>query len=284
MNRAGMVRAMMFAVAALPGAIGVGLVNNHLYGSPFASGYGTVDTIYAGHHFATNIVQYPSWLVETQTPFILLAFAAPLLLRRRTGEAASRLALFAVMFSGGVLLMYLWYTPYPDWTFLRFLLPALPVLLVAATAAFSVLAPASPGKRRIAFGIVAIMLAVSGIWQGQEAFRTRTYEARYQAAGRFAAALPDNAVFLSNLHSGSLRYYANRVTLRFEWLAPDVYVDALKQVQESGRQVFVVLDGPERDVFRARYSPVADVSWLDDPPTLIAAGTVFFYQLPPVER
>jgi hypothetical protein len=101
-----------------------------------------------------------------------------------------------------------------------------------------------------------------------------------------AAALPENALLLSNLHSGSLRYYAQRLTLRFEWLEPDVYVAALEQVRKSGRPLFAVLDESEREAFRARYASVSDLSWLDEPPTMIAAKRVFFYQLwpPPDDR
>jgi hypothetical protein len=283
-GRVGVRRAITFAMPAMAGPIAVAIINNHLYGSPLASGYGTVETIYAGRHFAANIVQYPWWLVQTQTPFILLAFAAPFVLRRRGYPEASRLSLFALIFFGGVLLMYLWYTPYPDWTFLRFLLPGLPVLLVAAAASFGVLAPSSRRTRRVAFGVVAIGLAVSGVWQGRDAFRVQGFEARHRAAARFAAALPENAVFLCNQHSGSLRYYANRLTLRFEWLAPDVYVTAMDQLQQAGRPVFVVLDDWEREVFKARYAAAADLSWLDNPPVLLAANRVYFYQVPAIRR
>ena len=123
-----------------------------------------------------------------------------------------------------------------------------------------------------------------GVWEGRQAFLTRGYEARYRAAARMAASLPENALFLSNLHSGSLRYYAHRLTLRFESLAPDLFVSALEQMRTSGRPLFVVLDEAEREAFRAQYAAVADLSWLDGPPTLIAAKRVFFYQLwPPVD-
>ena len=279
LTRAGFVRATAFLAAMLPGAIAVAVFNNHLYGSPLASGYGTIDTIYAGRHFFTNLVQYPTWLVQTQTPFILLAVAAPFLLRRAGHSAASRLSVFGIAFFGAVLLLYLWYTPYEDREFLRFLLPGYPLMLAAAAAAFGLLAPAARRPRMAAFGVLALVLAVSGVWQGRDAFRMRDAEARYRSAARFAAALPDNAVFLCNQHSGSLRYYANRLTLRFEWLAPDVYAEALQEVRQSGRPLFVVLDDWEREIFRARYSAVADLSWLDEPPILVAANRVYFYQL-----
>ena len=115
-------------------------------------------------------------------------------------------------FFAGVLLLYLWYTPYDDSEFLRFLLPAYPLLLAAAAAAFDALAPKADRPRTAAFAAVALILAVWGVWHGRQAFLTRGYEARYRAAARTAAALPENALFLSNLHSGSLRYYANRAS------------------------------------------------------------------------
>ena len=50
-------------------------------------------------------------------------------------------------------------------------------------------------------------------------------------------------------------------------------------------RVSAVLDDWERDVFRARYAKVADLSWLDEPPLLVAARRVYFYAvLPPPQR
>jgi hypothetical protein len=279
--RTGIWRAAVFTVAMLPGAIAVAIIDNHLYGSPLASGYGTADTIYAGRYFVSNLVQYPKWLLEGQTPYILLAFAAPFLLRRAGRFVESRLSLFALIFFAGVLLLYLWYTPYDDPEYVRFLLPAYPLMLVTAAAAFDVLAPKAERRRATAFAAIALTLAVWGVWHGRYAFHARGDEARYRAAARMAATLPEDTLFLSNLHSGSLRYYAKRLTLRFDWLAPDVYTTALEQLRESGRPLFVVLDESERETFRARYGSVADLSWLDKPPTLIAAKRVFFYQVWP---
>jgi hypothetical protein len=280
-HRAGLRRAATFTLATLPGVIVVALLNNYLFGSPLASGYGTVDTIYAGRHFLPNLARYPAWLLETQTPFILLAIAAPFLLRRAGRVEAARLCGFAVIFLAGVLLLYLWYTPYEDREFLRFMLPAYPLMLSASAAGFGVLAAPAGRSRTTSFAVLALLLTVWGIWQGRNAFVMRDDEARYRAAARLAAALPDEALFLCNQHSGSLRYYAHRLTLRFEWLAPDVYVSALEEMRQSGRPLFVVLDDWERELFRARYGPVADLAWLDQPPVLIAADRVFFYRLWP---
>ena len=274
-------RAAFFVIAMLPGPIAVAAINNHLYGSPLASGYGTFSTIYAWRYFWTNAANYPLWLIQTQTPFILLALAAPLLLRRSGHVAHRRLMLIGLLFSLAVLLLYLWYTPFDHWTYLRFLLPAYPVMLVVSAAAFGLMAPKEPRRRVMSFAAVAVALAVWGGWHARSAFAVQADEARYVAAARFAAALPDNAVILSNQHSGSIRYYAHRTTMRFEWLAPDVYAEALSFMRGQGRPVFAVLDESERDVFRARYAEVTDLSWLDRPPTLVAANRVYFYEVPP---
>jgi hypothetical protein len=276
-RRGRVVRGLAFTLALLPGPIAVAAINNHLFQSPLASGYGTFSTIYAGRYFTANVMGYSAWLLETQTPFILLALAAPALLRTRGDEDARRLAVAGLGFALVVLVSYLWYTPFDHWTYLRFLLPAYPMTLAAAAAAFGIMAPRAPRRRVLTFAAMAAGLVIWGLWHGQTAFRVRTEESRYLTAGRFAAALPDNAVILANQHSGSLRYYGNRLTLRFEWLDPDMYAPALDYLDALDRPVYAVLDDWEREVFRSRYARVADVSWLDRPPLLVASKRVYFY-------
>jgi asparagine N-glycosylation enzyme membrane subunit Stt3 len=271
-------RAVIFGVAALPGPLAIAALNNHLFGSPLRTGYGTIATIYSWQYFTANITRYPVWLIETQTPFVLLALLAPRFIPHATAEAR-RVAWFGLAFSVVLFLSYLWYTPFDNWTYLRFLLPAYPLLLAAAAAVFVYLAPAAPRPRMLAFATLALMLTVVGLWQGRSAFVVHAEEARYLSAARFAAALPDNAAILCNQHSGSIRYYANRLTLRYEWLEPDAYTQAIDYLHSLGRPVFVVLDDFERDVFRSRYAKVIDVSWLDRP-MLVASNRVYFYQLP----
>ena len=272
-----------FTLAMLPGPITVALINRHLYESAFYSGYGTFSTIYAAQHLLPNLVNFVAWVL-VQTPFIVLSLAAPVLLRRRSDESTRAVTELALGMAAVVLISYLWYTPFNDWTYLRFLLPAFPAMLALAASVVVLMVPAAPRPRALALTTVVATLAIWGAWAGRIAFQVQTDEARYAVAGRFAAALPDNAVILTNQHSGSLRYYANRITMRFEWLEPDVYVTALEYLQQLGRPVYVVLDDWERDVFRARYTPVADLSWLDRPPLLLADRRVYFYAVPPLQN
>jgi hypothetical protein len=154
------------------------------------------------------------------------------------------------------------------------------MMLAAAATVFGIIAPQAPRRRALAFAAMAAGLVMWGSWQGQAAFRVRTEESRYVVTGRFATGLPENAIILANQHSGSLRYYANRVTVRFEWLDPDMYASALEYFDSLDRPVYAVLDDWEREVFRSRYAAVADVSWLDRPPLVVAAERVYFYAVP----
>ena len=272
--------AAVFTCAMLPGVIGVGAINRYLYESAFNSGYGSFSTIYASEHFWPNLLNYAASLLGTQTPFICLGAAAPLLFHRRRDSEARSIAVLSLGFSAFVVASYLWYTPYSDWTYLRFLLPAFPLMLALAASVFVLVVPGRPQWKVAAVTAMAATLAIWGAWVGRSAFHVRADEARYVAAGRIGAGLPDNAVILSNQHSGSLRYYAGRITMRFEWLDPDMYVPALEYFDRLSRPVYVVLDDWERDIFRSRYAAVSDLSWLDRPPLLLAGQRVYFYAIP----
>ena len=82
----------LFAGAAVPGCLAVAAINQYLYGSPVRFGYEPVDVLYQLANAGPNLDRYPRWLVQTQTPFILLALAAPFFAggRRQRSTAVRR--------------------------------------------------------------------------------------------------------------------------------------------------------------------------------------------------
>ncbi len=122
-----------FAAPLLPGAVAIGFLNAYLYGSPLRSGYGSLDVLYSIERVWPNLVIYSRWLLETQTPLILLALAAPFVVARNRAEVRL-VTLTAIVFPAVLLALYVPYFVFETWTYLRFLLPAYPPLL-AATAA-----------------------------------------------------------------------------------------------------------------------------------------------------
>ena len=105
-------------------------LNNGLYGSPFRTGYGQLGDIFSLSAFSVNASRYFSWLVETHTPFPLLAFAAPfLVLREKREDAALSIGLILATCA-----IYFFYTLFDEWSYLRFLLPAIALMVLLASA------------------------------------------------------------------------------------------------------------------------------------------------------
>jgi hypothetical protein len=126
----------------------------------------------------------------------------------------------------------------------------------------------------------ALILVCVGVWRGRDAFSIGQVEARYRAAADVVRTLPPDAVVISNLHSGSIRSYANRMTLRYEWVGADEYGDALRILRQHGHPLYALLDGPEVSEFRDRYQRVANMSWMDELPLEVVHGGVYLYAIP----
>ena len=100
--------------------------NNGLYGSPFRTGYGQLGHLFSLSAFSVNASRYFSWFVETHTPFALLAFAAPFLVaREKRGDVALAIGLILATCA-----IYFFYTPFDEWSYLRFLLPAIALMVL----------------------------------------------------------------------------------------------------------------------------------------------------------
>jgi len=261
-------RLLWWGIPAAAGALGVAASNTALYGSPWQSGYGSLAALYSPHYAWPNVVQFTTWLLRTQTPFIFLALLA------RTWHAR-----WCVAFAACVFACYVCYLPFDNWTYLRFLLPAIPMLVVAASETLVTFVR----RHGLPNGVVlaaALILACVGLWQGRAAFSIGSVEARYRAAADVVRTLPADAVVVSNLHSGSIRSYANRMTLRYEWLGANEYADALRTLRGHGHQLYALLDGAEVAEFRTRYQGVADLAWMDGLPLDVINGSVYLYAIP----
>ena len=101
-NRPRLPRLALFAAGSVPGCLLVGAINAHLYGSPLASGYGSLRAFYAWDRWLENLRRYTAWLVELNSPGVLLALVAPLVTRVRF--ALAMLAFFFLL-----LVSYLFY-------------------------------------------------------------------------------------------------------------------------------------------------------------------------------
>jgi hypothetical protein len=276
--------AAMYAAGCALGCVAVALIHQSFYGSPFASGYGSVTALFSTDHVRPNVERYLAWVWETQTPFIALACLAPVLL---PGPMTALVTAWVVVNAG----LYLPYVVFDDWSALRFFLPSIPLLLVLAVASADALvrrlARATESGVRSGYAVVVVavvVVAVSAIGLRQAsdrlAFRLRALEARFASVGRFVARrLPAHAVVVASVHSGSVRYYAGRPTLVWDGLDPLWLERAMGVLRERGLEPFFVLEAGEEAPFRARFGQDASsvLARLDWPPMAEVASQVHVY-------
>lgn len=249
--------AAVFALSALPGVVALGWIQDVRYGSPFASGYLPLREMFATGNVGPNLARYPRWLTETHTWFIWLWVAAPFWIGRLT--TGRRIAWTALAFCVGVWAAYLpyFYFKAHEWMFTRFLLPVIPIMLLfAAVAALRAVGLLPVASRALAAGAL-LAIAAFGLIQSARAhgpFGVWRQESKYPAAGAFVREhLPGSAVVLAMQHSGSVRYYADRPTLRWDILDPSRLDEVLRILRANGFSPYAVIDAGEDEVFRRRF-------------------------------
>jgi hypothetical protein len=271
-------RIFLFGVGLIPGCLAIALINQTLFGSPLTSGYGSLDTIFEWNRLGANLRRYPLWLLQVQSVFVYLALAAPLR-RFRSPDARATdsgvrdvtVAWLLLAFCGVLALSYLFYVPFEDWRFLRFLLPAVPLLLILTSAVANSVIATVPISRRAA--IAFAFFGLLGCWYLKKAadfglLAPPGGQNRYVMVGEHVAReLPKNAVLITVLHSGSGRMYGHRSTVRWDIL-PDRNLDrAVNVLKASGYAPYLVLEDWEEPLFRERFEKTNAFGRLDALPS-----------------
>jgi hypothetical protein len=277
-------RLVAFTLACLPFVVLVAWVNHDLYGSFLMSGYGDASSIYGWQNFRPNLHRYPRWLWETQGPYVfvfLLAVALP-----HGPKSDSRtLRWILLAYIAAVFGCYLFYSPFDDWWYLRFVIPAMPAMFVLSIDAIW------QGGRRfgpavqaiVAIGFVTLCLSQAiGYARLHTIFEIGEGEQKYADVGRYLGReLPPETVVISGLHSGNIRLYSRLRTLRVDsldgaWL--DRAIDHLKSV---GPSPYIVLEGSEIPNFRQRFANQQAVTLVDRPAVAVHSRHVYVFSSDP---
>jgi hypothetical protein len=159
---------------------------------------------------------------------------------------------------------YLVYAPrFEDWEILRFLLPTLPFVFISCASGVVWLANGvnHPLRANIVATVVAIAIAAGSyaFLLDHSTFDLHVSEMKYPLVGEwFARNTPQNAVAISALHSGSLRFYSDRATLRMEALPEGALLETVNALQRAAYVPYVVLEqGDEYEEFEHRFHPDA---------------------------
>jgi hypothetical protein len=276
---------LRFAIV-VPVVAGLAWLNGELYESPFVSGYGTTGDLYSLGFFGVNVRQFAVWIEDVETPIVALAaiyFVAPRLFRNPKIPRARLLLGGSIAV---VILSYVFYQPFDVWWYLRFLLPMWPVMMLLTAVVLDALVRRWMGRYSLAaIGALVALLAYHGVHVAAErsVFDLGRGERRYVDVGRFVASHTEpDAVMLSLQHSGSLRLYADRLTLRYIVLDPLWLDRAVSYLQSIGRHPYFVLDGGEVEAFRQRFGATNRSGALDWPPLATLGTVVSIYD--PLER
>jgi hypothetical protein len=264
----------LYALASAPGCALVALTQQAFYGSPFASGYGSLAALFALSHVTSNLGRYLGWLWSTHTAAIALAMLAPWLL------PGGLTVLALVMFLVNVTL-YVPYVVFDDWSYLRFLLPTIPLLLILVVAVIDAILRRvwAPGAAWITVtAVVALSFLFVREARERPTFVLWQMEARFERAGRFVAdRLPTNALVVTVSESGSVRFYAGRKTLLWDGLDPAWLDRALMYVRAKGYEPYLLFERREEPDFRRRFASTT-VGRLDWPPLAEIAAQVRIYR------
>jgi hypothetical protein len=273
-------RALLFGAIAAIGLVAVAVINAREYGSPLQSGYDLTDA-FAAAFLRPNLQRYVGWLVSVETPLALaglLALVVPSSTLWRTAAARRAQWLFAA-FAAVVWISYLFYVPWDAWWYLRFLLPSWPLMAIGLAALLGrVGQPGQAGPRHVGRFrqlVVAALLFALGVRGVVEARRRETFnvargEAKYVEVARVVESITDpDAVIISMQHSGSLRYYAGRLTLRWDYGDPAWLDRTIDWLATHDHHPYFVLEPQEIEALRARSGSRSAAARLDWTPMVV---------------
>jgi hypothetical protein len=242
-------RGLVFGAPLIPVAAAMAALNTYYFGAPSNSGYGAASELYAWRDVWPNVKLYSGWLLESESWGVLVA-ALPLAgaLARGIDRALIRGCVLMLLVTFAC---YVSYFQWDVWWYLRFLLPGWGALAVLVAAGFTSIARSIRrpyGQAIAAAGLALFVAARVSFGEDRGSFGSeREGERRYIDVGGFVEAnLPPNAAIFSMQHSGGIRFYSGRLTLRYDWVEKEWAKDVAAAVERAGYHPFLVIDDWEK--------------------------------------
>jgi hypothetical protein len=132
---------------------------------------------------------------------------------------------------------------------------AMATLIAIGVVALTDVLPTPWGRLAASATLVGLVTATMTFASRQPTFGPfRDSEGRYIEIGEFVSqSLPPNAAILAIQHSGSLRFYGGRMTLRFDWIENGAERHAAADLERIGLHPYLVLDDFEQPQFRSQF-------------------------------
>ena len=247
-----------FLAGAAPGPLVTAMLNDFWYGSPLKSGYGSFRDLYSWNTVPANLRNYTSWLIETQTIAVLGGVSALFLPLRPLWHYVKDRSIIVgfALFSLGVWAQYLAYFVFEDAGYLRFLLVTYPFIMIGL-ATFGELRVPWPNAWRLVVAVAVVALGVRGVIlaERQFVFHVGISDTKYAHVAKIAEqVVPPNSVVVTMQHSGSLRHYGGRLTLRYDFLDRTWLDRAGEWLADRGIATYALLEDWEIKPFQTRFA------------------------------
>jgi hypothetical protein len=246
---------LFFFLGGLPLAAIFFAYNTTAYGHPLRTGYTAIKlhTALTVTGFTTRFSYYLDTLAKTMSPWLLLGWL---------GAAADRqvhwrIRTMLISWFGAFLIFYACYDVYDAWWYTRFLLPAYPALILGALLTARDVAgllknSVSESNRAWLSRVVLILLLV--VTLGAAKRQTRELgvlsigagELLYSESCRWAdQMLPAQSLVVSMQMSGALKFYTQRLVIRWDEVKPDQWRPLKEHAAERGYQWYALLQPHE---------------------------------------
>lgn len=234
-------------LGGLPGALLLAIYNREIYGAPFATGYGQVWAVFSPDYALPNLMHFARWIPLLLTPLVVAGLVTPF-------TPAARRRDFLVLATWAMLLIgfyAFYYHSGETWWYLRFILPAFPVLILAALiGGYALTAPLRRRHLLLAILFAACLGWETALLRRLGVLEMKSGEATYPDAAAWARQhLPGNAAIFCMQVSGALFYYTDFLIVRWDLAEMGPLLPALC---EQHRPVYALLYGYEEADARHR--------------------------------
>jgi len=199
-----------------------------------------------------NVSNFGKWLTYSHTPLFWLLWPGALFVLRHDRWARQLSAVGAAAAAP-----YLFYIVFDDWESPRFLLPSIALITILSVRAASGAMRALGALGALGAVVIAFACATAShrFLEREGIYRLATLEAKYALVGEwFKRNTSERVVVLAGLHSGSIRLYGERVTIRWDQIPEQSLTATLRSLIAAGYEPYLALDLPtEPPLFEKRF-------------------------------
>ncbi len=247
---------LWFLLGSAPFAAAYLAWNQLAFGNPFRTGYGGLGGAFSLSNFPARFRHYGLWLSKLLSPLVPIGWLLIGVDRRVAARDRALLALwFSVLF-----LFYCFWGVDGAWWYTRYLLPAIPGMILASLLVVRDglhLGKADRGvvvRRVVGVLALAAVLVVEHSWiRSFNILRVGEGERLYPDATRWAESqVPPRSLVVSMQMSGALKYYTGLTPVRWDWIQPGQVPLLRERARAEGYQWFALLSPFENEELQKR--------------------------------